>query len=320
MVKVTEFLSKRLPLLIIITGISTYFSPVYLKVPPIVPSALLGIVILFTGLSMNIEGIKTINKKKTELFIIAILKWTITVLISIGLASLFFSDEPEVAAGLILAGAVPSATAATVYTFIAGGNTSLVIASSLLDVIISPFVTPLSMMGISNSNISISSFNLLQSFILIVIVPLSAGLFFQQKAKRLVENSKMITKLGSALALLLIVHIIMVSGKESIASELELIPLVVVSTFVQVLLPMVLTYFICKKIMNEEDTRAAIFQVGLCNTAFAAILAYQFIGELGVIAPILNMMVNLSIGALLANYFSKEEIKSSAKPIHKIPV
>jgi BASS family bile acid:Na+ symporter len=149
MIKALNFLSKRLPLLIFLTGITSYFSPVYLKVPPIVPSALLGIVILFTGLSLNIEGILTITQKKTELVIILILKWTITVLISVGLAYMFFSHEPDVAAGLILAGAVPSATAATVYTFIAGGNTSLVIASSLLDVIISPVITPLSLFWIS---------------------------------------------------------------------------------------------------------------------------------------------------------------------------
>lgn len=309
MIKTSNFLSKRLPLLIFLTGITSYFSPVYLKVPPVVPSALLGIVILFTGLSMNVEGIIAINQKKTELVIILILKWTVTVLISVGLASMFFSDEPDVAAGLILAGAVPSATAATVYTFIAGGNTSLVIASSLLDVIISPVITPLSLMAIADGKISISFLNLLRSFLLIVIVPLSVGLFLQHKAKRLGENSLMLTKLGSAISLLLIVHIIVVSGREAIASKVDLIPLLLLSTFVQVVLPMVICYLIGKRLMNEEDTRAAIFQVGLCNTAFAAILAYQFIGEFGIIAPVINMMFNLSLGALLANYYSKIGIK-----------
>jgi BASS family bile acid:Na+ symporter len=175
MIKITDYLSRRLPLLIVIVGITTYFSPFYLKVPPIIPSSLLGIVILFTGLSMNVDSIKEITTKKRELFIVALLKWTVTVFISIGLAYSFFFTKPEVAAGLILAGAVPSATAAAVYTFLAGGNTSLVIASSLLDVMISPFITPLSLIGFSSDQISISFLSLLKSFLFIVIIPLSAG-------------------------------------------------------------------------------------------------------------------------------------------------
>jgi BASS family bile acid:Na+ symporter len=322
MIKITDYLSRRLPLLIVIVGITTYFSPFYLKVPPIIPSSLLGIVILFTGLSMNVDSIKEITTKKRELFIVALLKWTVTVFISIGLAYSFFFTKPEVAAGLILAGAVPSATAAAVYTFLAGGNTSLVIASSLLDVMISPFITPLSLIGFSSDQISISFLSLLKSFLFIVIIPLSAGLFLQKIASQFVSNSKLVTRLGSSLSLLLIVHIIVGSGKEAISREIGLLPLVGLATFIQVFLPMVLTYFICHKLrVSEEDTRASIFQVGLCNSALAAILAYQFIGELGVIAPVLNMIFNLSIGAYVANYYTKMEIQTThLEPVNKLTV
>jgi BASS family bile acid:Na+ symporter len=322
MKRFTDYLSRRLPLLIVLVGVGTFFAPFNLKVSPVVPSFLLGVVILFTGVSMNVDAVKEIGSKKRELFLATFLKWTVTVFISIGLAYLFFSTKPEIAAGLILAGAVPSATAAAVYTFLAGGNTSLVIASSLLDVIISPFITPLSMIGFANEQVSISFLSLLNSFLLIVIVPLSVGIYIQKKAKQVVANSKMMTKLGSSLALLLIVHIIVGSGKEAISAEIGLLPLVAVATFIQVILPMIITYFVCKGMkVSEEDSRASIFQVGLCNSALAAILAYQFIGELGVIAPVMNMMFNLSLGALISNYFAKEESRApQLKPMDKLSV
>lgn len=306
---IIKFLSEKLPFFILLVSVGTYFSPVHWAVSPWVPSMLLGAVILFAGLSMNVKAFKEIKKKTRELLLITGLKWTLTVSVSIALAHLFFSAKPEIAAGLVLAGTVPSATAATVYTFLAGGNASLVVAASLLDVAISPIVTPLAMLGLSSEQVAISFFDLLVSFVLIVVVPMVLGLWIQQALPKLKAYTGSATKLGTVLALLLIVHTIIGSGKEAITSELASIPLLIIATFIQVTLPMAAAYFIAKALkMEEADARAALFQVGLCNTALAAILAYKFIGELGVVAPIFNMIFNLSIGAMVANRFAKGDV------------
>lgn len=299
---INEFISRKLPLLIVVMGIGTYLSPVYLQVYDWVPSLLLGIVIYFTGISMDVSSLKEVRNKKKELSLAALLKWTITVLISIGLAHLFFSDRPTIAAGLILAGVVPSATAATLYTFLAGGNTSLVVGASLLDVFISPVIAPLAMLGLSGDEVSISLLSLLQSFVTIVLIPLGLGIFTQRVVPTLVTHSTAVTKFGSSVSLLLIIHTLVGNGKETIAADLGIIPMITLVTFIQVLLPMVLAYFIAKKLkIGEEDARAIFFQVGLCNTALAAILAFEFIGNLAAIAPIINMVINLSLGAFFAN-------------------
>lgn len=309
---VNDIISRRLPLLIVLVAISTFFSPIYWKVASWVPSLLLGIVIFFTGLSMNISAIKGIQTKKKELLLAVLLKWTLTVVVSIGLAYSFFSSKPEIAAGIILSGTVPSATAATLYTFLAGGNASLVIAASLIDIAISPIVTPLSMLGLSGSQITLSFFKLLQSFFFIVVVPLGIGLLIQRLFPQLSTHSRSITRFGSSLSLLLIIHTIVGHGSKAISLELELLPLIVVVTFIQVVFPMGAAYFIAKKLfIEEEDARALLFQVGLCNTALAAILAFEFIGELAAIAPIVNMIINLSVGSMIANYFVKvDKIKA----------
>ncbi|MEG9295865.1 hypothetical protein V6B33_05345 [Mangrovibacillus sp. Mu-81] len=81
-------------------------------------------------------------------------------------------------------------------------------------------------------------------------------------------------------------------------------------SLLQVLLPIAASLFICRKLkVAEEDIRAILFQVGLCNTALAAILAFQFVGELGVIAQIINTIVNLSIGAQLTNRYHEVKIE-----------
>lgn len=255
---------------------------------------------------MNISSFKEIKSKKRELVLVTLLKWTITVFVSIGLAYTMFSSNPEIAAGIILSGTVPSATAATLYTFLAGGNTSLVIAASMLDVAISPLVTPLSMSVLSGSTVSISFLNLLQSFLLIVIIPLSTGLMVQWYFPKTIKYSKSITKFGSSLTLLLIIHTIVGKSKGSFTTEIDLIPIITVAVFFQVAIPMAAAYYIAKYFsFNEADARAALFQTGLCNTALAAILAFEFIGELGAIPPIINMVINLSLGAFISNLFAK---------------
>lgn len=305
---VNEFLSKKLPLLIVLVGLCTYFSPIYWNAPSWVPSLLLGIVIFFTGLSMNIAAIRGIRTKKRELLVATLLKWTLTVLVSITLAYLLFSSNPEIAAGLILSGTVPSATVATLYTFLAGGNTALVIASSLIDIVISPIVTPLSMLGLSGNHVSLSFINLLQSFLFIVILPLGLGLSIQRLFPQLITRSKSITSFGSSITLLIIIHTIVGDGTEAISKELEILPLIVLATIIQVVLPMFAAYFIAKRLsIVEEDARAILFQVGLCNTALAAILSFEFIGELAAIAPIANMIVNLTVGSMIANHFIKKD-------------
>jgi len=305
---VNEFLSKKLPLLIVLVGIGTYFSPIYWNAPSWVPGVLLGIVIFFTGLSMNITAIKSIRTKKRELLVATLLKWTLTVLVSITLAYLLFSSKPEIAAGFILSGTVPSATAATLYTFLAGGNTALVIASSLIDIAISPIVTPLSMLGLSGNHVSLSFFSLIQSFLVIVILPLGLGLSIQRLFPHLITHSKSITSFGSSLSLLVIIHTIVGDGTQAIGKEIGTLPLIVLATIIQVVFPMFFAYFIAKKLsIVEEDARAILFQVGLCNTALAAILSFEFIGELAAIAPIVNMIVNLSVGSMIANYFIRKD-------------
>ncbi|WP_017380516.1 bile acid:sodium symporter family protein [Paenisporosarcina sp. TG-14] len=309
-----DMISRRLPLLIVLVAIFTFLSPVYWKVAPWVPSLLLGVVIFFAGLSMNISAIKGIRAKKKELFLAVLLKWTLTVFVSIGLAYGFFSSKPEIAAGIILAGTVPSGTAATLYTFLAGGNASLVIAASLLDIAISPIVTPLAMLGLSGSQITLSFFKLLQSFFFIVFLPLGIGLVIQRLLPQLASHSRLITRFGSSLALLLIIHTIVGHGSKAISLELDILPLIVVVTFIQVVFPMVAAYFIAKKLsIGEEDARALLFQVGLCNSALAAILAFEFIGELAAIGPMVNMIINLSVGSMIANHFVKSDKIASKK-------
>ncbi|MFS0780701.1 bile acid:sodium symporter family protein [Bacillus sp. 1P06AnD] len=311
-----DFFSKYLSLLIPIVAVATYFSAFVWKVPTWVPSLFLGFVIFFTGLSMNTAALKETRYKKKELFITVLLKWTMSVLVGIILALLFFQSVPEIAAGVILTGAVPSATAATLYTFMAGGNISLVIASSLLDVGLSPLIAPLAMNTIDAGTISISFLSLLRSFAVIVIIPLAAGITLQRLFPQLPHRTVYLTKFLSPLSLLVVIHTLTASVKSFFAEEMHLFPLLILACILQTVIPMASSYYIAKKAFSSKnDAIAAMFQVSLSNSALAGILAFQFFGGLGAVAPILNLIINLSIGAQVSNYLASKQTPLPRKQI-----
>ncbi|WP_163098984.1 bile acid:sodium symporter family protein [Peribacillus alkalitolerans] len=301
-----HILSTKLWLLIIIVSILTYYSPFYLQVPTWVPRLFLGMVIFLTGLTMNVDSLRSLRYKKKELLIVTVLKWSVTVLISILLAYSFYSTQPDLAAGTILSGTVPSATAATLYTFVAGGNASLVIAASLLDVAISPIITPLAMLGLAQHQVAISFWDLLQSFFLIVIGPLFLGLSIQRMFPQVTETSPIIIRSGSSLSLLLVIHTLVGDGKDQFHEEWLLLGKMILVSFLQILIPMIIAYYLSRFFtLSDGDTKAVMFQVSLCNTALAAILAFDMIGGAGAIPPTINLIINLSLGALISNAMAK---------------
>ncbi|WP_042345528.1 bile acid:sodium symporter family protein [Bacillus massiliigorillae] len=311
-----EFFSKQLGLLILLVSIATYFSPVYWDAPSSVPRIFLGMVIFFTGLSMNTNALKEIRYKKKELAITVLMKWTITIIISVAIAHIFLSSHAELAAGLILTGAVPSATAATLYTFLAGGNISLVIAASLLDVVISPVVAPLAMIGLDTATISLSFISLLKSFLIIVIIPIVAGITLQRVFPQLPQHSGNVTKLLSPISLLIVIHTLMGNGKYYIAKEISLLPIILFAVLLQTIIPMIICYWIAKVVFQDEaDARAALFQTSLCNSALAGILASEYFGGLGAVPAVINLIISLSIGAQIANRFTKKQTKLSKKAV-----
>lgn len=310
MIRLAQFFSTNLGILILLMAIYTYFSPYYLEVPSWVPSFFLGIVIFFTGLTMNTTAFKEIHHKKKEFIFIILLKWILALTVSIILAHLFFSTNPELAAGVILTSAVPSATAATLYTFTAGGNTSLVIVSSLLDIAISPIVAPLAILGLETNSIYLSFFDLLQSFSIIVIIPLILGILLQHLFPKLPVQSEHLAKFSSPVSLLIVIHTLTASGKPFIQKEIQLLPVIILVVFLQTVTPLFLSYKITKMYFkHEQDAIAAMFQVSLCNSALAGILALEFLGGLSAIIPVINLIISLAIGAQVANFFSKTQKK-----------
>lgn len=308
----SENLAKYLPLYIAIVATIAYLKPSYFTYLHGSTDFLLGFVLFLAGLSMSFKDLSILRKSFYAISVGLILKWTLTVFLSVLLAVLFFSHLPDIANGLILTGSVPSGTAATLYTFLAGGNTSIIVAMGILDVFISPVLTPVIMEFFANESVLLSFFALAKKMFFIVIIPITIGMTINHFKIQRIEKIKGFTRIFSSTTILLIIITVVSSVSIEISLSWKLLLGIFAVVFIQVLLPMVAGYKIALLLKLQRPIAIAIlFEVGLCNSALAAILALEFFGEMAAIPAVLNMIVNLSLGAFFSRLLGKKNTRDS---------
>lgn len=83
--------------------------------------------------------------------------------------------------------------------------------------------------------------------------------------------------------------------------------MIFLAVFFQVSIPIFVDYFISKSLkVPEENARAILFHTRICNTAFAATLELEHVSSLAAVPAVANMVVNLTLGAVMANIFARK--------------
>ena len=304
---ISKIISKYLPLWIVLLSIIAYIIPdAFISIRQLTGFGL-GTIFFLMGLSLSSEKLLEVIKNPKYALLGVMLKWTIMVGVSIGIAYVFFGNQAEIATGIILAGTVPSGTSANIYTFIAGGEVALSITMATLDTFISPVLTPVLLQTFAGRFIPIEFWPLFLNIIYIVFFPLIGGLLIQWKFQRQVEKFKPYTGVLSQLALFLVILSVISNAQQALSENLSVLPLVFVAVTLQVSIPMGAGYFISRWLgVPERNARAILFHTGICNTALAATLAMEHFGSLAAVPAVANMVMNLTIGALMASLFENK--------------
>ncbi|WP_428912027.1 bile acid:sodium symporter family protein [Niallia sp. Krafla_26] len=301
---VIAVISKFLPLWILCCAVIAYLIPELFVSIRNLTSLALGVIFLLMGMTLSIDSLISVVKNPKPSMIGVTLKWVISVGISILLAYLFFADNPDLAAGIILAGSVSSGTSANLYSMIAGGEVALSLSMATVDTIISPLLTPSLMQWFAGKFIEIHFWSLFLNIIYVVFIPLFLGVFLKWKWSEKVKVITPYTSILSMLALFIVVLSVVSNAQSSLQQNLEWLPIIFIAVFLQVSIPMFLGYFLSKAFkLKEKNCRAILFHTGICNTALAATLAMQHINSIAAVPSVANMIVNLTLGALVANLF-----------------
>lgn len=302
-----------MPIWILVFAVIAYLFPSQFSVLEKWPGPALAFIILIMGLSLPTVQFVNFLKKPKLAFLGIFLKWILTLSISLILAFVFFRNSPEIATGIILAGAVPGGTSANLYTYMANGTTVLSIAMSVIDTVIGPFLTPMIIKVFAGQLIYISFWPLFLKMVYIVFIPIVVGLIAQWKWGKTVQIVKPFVTPFSAIALFIIVLATVSSAQNAISNNISLIPLLFFVVFLQVSISMLGGYFVAKLFhFREGECRAMLFQTGICNTALAALLAMQYISPLAAIPAVISVVTNLTLGSTMAIRFLNNDLKQKA--------
>lgn len=164
---------------------------------------LLQIIMFGMGSQMSFEDFTGVIKMPKGVFIGVGAHYVIMPLVAFGIAHLF-NFPPEIAAGIILIGTVPSGLASNVMSYLAHANLALAVTIGAISTLISPFVTPLLMQWLGGQYIQVDFWHMMLDILNMIILPIVAGFIFNLFSKNEAsQKSKVIQMIGYFVVILL---------------------------------------------------------------------------------------------------------------------
>jgi bile acid:Na+ symporter, BASS family len=294
-------ITKFLPLWIVCCAYLGYQFPEWFTGIRNWTSFALAFILFIMGLTLSRENLKRIITHPKNAIIGVLGKWGVTSGIAFLLANLFFSHQNDLKAGIILAGSVPSGTSANLYSMMANGNVALSVMMSTLDTFVGPFFTPIIMKATVGSVVHVAISPLVLKMVYVVLLPITLGLIIQWKFQEKIASIRSVVPILSSIALLIVDLSVVSNAHDMLFENINLLPKLFLCVFLQITIPMILGYIYSSIFkMPEPERRSIVYEFGICNTALAALLAMDSISPIAAVPAVTNMIVNTSLGALIA--------------------
>ncbi len=155
---------------------------------------LLQVIMFGMGSQMSFEDFKGVIKMPKGVLIGIFSQFTIMPLVGLTIARMF-NFPPEIAAGIILIGCVPSGLASNVMSFLAKANLALAVTISAVTTLLSPFITPVLMKWIGGQFIEVDFWSMMLDILNMIILPIIAGFMFNLFARKSAGRSSFIIQL-----------------------------------------------------------------------------------------------------------------------------
>ncbi len=138
---------------------------------------LLQIIMFGMGSQMSLNDFTGVIKMPKGVIIGVGAHYLIMPLVAFAISKIF-NFPPEIAAGIILIGCVPSGLASNVMSYIAHANLALAVSIGAISTLISPFVTPLLMKLLGGQYIEVNFWSMMLDILNMIILPIVAGFIF----------------------------------------------------------------------------------------------------------------------------------------------
>ncbi len=175
---------------------------------------LLQIIMFGMGSQMSLNDFTGVIKMPKGVFIGVFSHYMIMPLVGFGIARIF-NFPPEIAAGIILIGCVPSGLASNVMSFLAKANLALAVTIGAISTLLSPFLTPLLMKWLGGQFIEVNFWSMMLDILNMIILPVVAGFIFNLFSGKKESTKTVIIQLLSFLIIIVLTNLVFVKSKNA---------------------------------------------------------------------------------------------------------
>lgn len=275
-------------------------------------SVLLGVVMLGMGLTLSPQDFKRVLTMPRCIGAGVALQFTVMPLAGIVFATLF-SLEPGLAVGLILVSCCPGGTASNVVAYLARANLALSVSMTMVSTLIAVIATPLLTGWLAGVFVEIDRWALFRGMIMVVLVPVIAGVVLNRLLPRATAKISTISPLVSVFGVVLIVGGIIANSKPLITEHAGVLLLALLMLHLTGFgLGYVITHMLG---FDEAEQRTCAIEVGMQNSglgsslasspSFAAQFATPMQAALAPVPSAVSAVYHVVIGSLLAAWWRR---------------
>lgn len=306
--KVARVAVTVFPLLVLVAGVAGFLLPgAFQPLGPAVPY-LLGIIMFCMGLTLTPPDFAAVARRPWAVVLGIVAHYVIMPGAGWLIANIL-QLEPALAVGLVLVGCAPSGTASNVMAFLAKGDVALSVAVASVSTLIAPIVTPILVLFLAGSFLSIDAGAMVLDIVKTVLVPVIAGLMARLFLKNLVAKALPALPWASAVVISLIVAVVVAgsAGKIVAAGGIVFLAVVLHNGF-----GLGLGYLAGKLgRLDDKARRALAFEVGMQNSGLAATLATAHFTPLAALpSAVFSLWHNIS-GAIVAAWLARKPLQDS---------
>jgi bile acid:Na+ symporter, BASS family len=265
---------------------------------------LIQLIMFSMGTEMSLKDFEGVLKTPKAVLIGLVSHFTIMPLVGFSLAKAF-GFPPEIAAGVILMGSVPSGVTSNVLAFIAKANMPLSVTIASLSTLVAPIMTPFLMKILAGQFVEVDFMKMMFHVIEIIIIPIIFGLVINKLIRNGVKWLQAVMPIVSMCGVLMMLIVIVASGRDNL---LQIGPLLFVASMIHHSTGYLLGYWSGRLLGLDEPTcRTISLEVGMQNGGLASGIALQMgkIATVGLASAIAVPWMTIS-GSLLANWWRNQ--------------
>ncbi len=268
---------------------------------------LLQLITFGVGCTMSWDDLSGVLKMPKAVFTGVICHYTIMPFVGFSIAKIF-NFPPEIAAGVVLVGCMPSGLASNVIAFIAKANLALSVTITAVSTLLAPLLTPLLMKLLGGQFVPVNFLEMLWDILKLVILPIIIGVLINEFFhKRALWIDKVMPKISMA-GITCIIVVITAAGRNNL---LQTGLTLVAAMFLHMTVGLMLGYWGSRFLgLSELNARTIAIEVGMQNGGLASGLAAQM-GKIATIglAPAVNGPVMNTTFSLIATWWGSKPIQ-----------